>query len=68
LTLCDLYNLNYELVATLAGYLDEPASDGDDRMLQAAMRSFARLDVVTQREVLKQLEELEATRRDRSTL
>jgi transcriptional regulator with XRE-family HTH domain len=67
LTLCDLYDLNYELVATWAGYLDETASDGDDRMLQAAMRSFARLDVVTQRDVLKQLEELEMTRRGRHT-
>lgn len=65
LTLCDLYDLNYELVATWAGYLDGTTTDGDDRMLQAAMRSFARLDVVTQREVLKQLEELEMMKRDR---
>lgn len=64
MTLCDLYDLNYELLARWGGYLDEHAVTSTDRMLEAAMRVFTRLDVAAQGQLLREMEALERTRSD----
>jgi transcriptional regulator with XRE-family HTH domain len=66
MTLCDLYDLNYELLALWGGYLDEHAVPSTDRLLEAAMRVFTRLDVAEQGQLLREMEALERARSDAS--
>jgi transcriptional regulator with XRE-family HTH domain len=56
--LAELYELDYQLLAQWAGYLDPDATRTSSKLAGMALRLFASLDPAAQHEALNMLEEL----------
>jgi transcriptional regulator with XRE-family HTH domain len=56
--LSELYGLDYRLIATWAGYLDAHTTIASGTLSGLALRLFAQLDPVAQRDALDYLEKL----------
>lgn len=66
MNLAELYDLNYELMATWSGYLNAEGSRSSSGLAGMALRLFVELDPVSQREALSYLETLRNERAHRS--